>query len=362
MEPTFWRLGRTGQSPLGLLQWLLLLGMSAVLSALLLWLAIPAALLLGPILAGIVLTARGGQIDVPNQPFVVAQGLIGVMVAKMLPLSIGGEMAGRWPVFLAGALSVIVASAALGLLLSRMRVLPGSTALWGLSPGGAATMVVMAEAHGADARLVAFMQYMRVVIVAALASVVARLWGLNVGHAPVAAHVPWFPPIHWLALVETIGLAVGGALLGTKLRWQGGALLLPLFAGIVLTQLGWLTVELPRWLLSFSYALLGWRIGLRFTRPLLTHVARVFPRVLACTLVLVLFCAGLGVLLVVFLGVEPLTAYLATSPGGADSVAIIAASSKVDAGFVMAMQMSRFMAVLLLGPVMARAMAAYADL
>jgi membrane AbrB-like protein len=94
----------------------------------------------------------------------------------------------------------------------------------------------------------------------------------------------------------------------------------------------------------------------------LIHVARVFPRVLACTLVLVGFCAGLGVLLVVFLGVEPLTAYLATSPGGADSVAIIASSSKVDAGFVMAMQMSRFMAVRLLGPVMARAMAASADL
>ena len=356
MEPTFSRWGRTGQ-------WLLLLGVSAVLSALLLWLAIPAALLLGPILAGIALTARGGQIDVPDQPFVVAQGLIGVLVAKMLPLSIVGEVAGRWPVFLAGALSVIVASAALGLLLSRMRVLPGSTALWGLSPGGAATMVVMAEAHGADARLVAFMQYMRVVIVAALASVVARLWGLNAGHAhAAAAHVPWFPPIHWIALVETLGLAVGGAWLGTKLRWQGGALLLPLFAGIALTQLGWLTVELPRWLLSFSYALLGWRIGLRFTRPLLIHVARVFPRVLACTLVLVGFCAGLGVLLVVFLGVEPLTAYLATSPGGADSVAIIASSSKVDAGFVMAMQMSRFMAVLLLGPVMARAMAASADL
>jgi hypothetical protein len=340
---------------------LLLLGLSSVLSALLLWLAIPAALLLAAILAGIALTAGGARIDVPNPPFVAAQGVIGVMVVKMLPLSIGGAVLDRWPVLLGGALSVIVASALLGLLLSRMRVLPGSTALWGLSPGGATTMVVMAEAHGADARLVAFMQYLRVVIVAAVASIVARLWGLNVGHAHVAP-TPWFPLIDWLPLLETVGLAVGGAALGSRMRLQAGALLLPLFAGIILTRLGWLTIELPRWLLTLSYACLGWRIGLRFTRPLLIHAARVFPRVLACTLVLVLFCAGLGMLLVVFLGVEPLTAYLATSPGGADSVAIIAASSKVDTGFVMAMQMSRLMAVLLLGPVMARAMAAYADL
>ena len=53
-------------------------------------------------------------------------------------------------------------------------------------------------------------------------------------------------------------------------------------------------------------------------------------------------------------GIDPLTAYLATSPGGADSVAIIASSSKVDQPFVMAMQIARFVVVLLTGPSLAR--------
>jgi uncharacterized protein len=52
--------------------------------------------------------------------------------------------------------------------------------------------------------------------------------------------------------------------------------------------------------------------------------------------------------------VDPLTAYLATSPGGADSVAIIAASSNVDVGFVMAQQIARFMLVLVVGPTLSR--------
>jgi Putative ammonia monooxygenase len=52
--------------------------------------------------------------------------------------------------------------------------------------------------------------------------------------------------------------------------------------------------------------------------------------------------------------VDFLTAYLATSPGGADSVAIIAASSNVDMSFVMAMQTMRFFMVLFTGPAMAR--------
>ena len=38
-------------------------------------------------------------------------------------------------------------------------------------------MMIMAGAFGADARLVAFMQYLRVVLVAAVASLVARFWG-----------------------------------------------------------------------------------------------------------------------------------------------------------------------------------------
>ena len=47
------------------------------------------------------------------------------------------------------------------------------------------------------------------------------------------------------------------------------------------------------------------------------------------------------------LGIDPLTAYLATSPGGMDSVAIIAAASdRVDISFVMALQTARFLIVL----------------
>lgn len=59
-------------------------------------------------------------------------------------------------------------------------------------------------------------------------------------------------------------------------------------------------------------------------------------------------------LLVATLHVDPLTAWLAMSPGGADSVAIIAASTNVDVPFVIAMQMMRFIVVLFAAPPLAR--------
>jgi uncharacterized protein len=316
---------------------------------------VPAALLLGPMLAAILIAANGAEIRVPRNVFVAAQAIIGCMIARSIPLSIGGEIIRDWPLFVAGVLSVVAASSALGWLLVRWRVLPGTTAIWGSAPGAASAMVLMADAYGADIRLVAFMQYLRVVCVAVMASVVSRIW-VGSGEA-VTAGVVWFPATAWISFAETAALAGFGAMAGRRLRIPAGSLLAPLVIGVALQDVGWMQIELPPWLLAVSYSFVGWSIGLRFTRPILVHAARALPRVLASILVLMVTCGLFAAFLVVVAHVDPLTAYLATNPGGADSVAIIAVSSNVDLPFVMAMQTARLVVVLLTGPGLARLIA-----
>ncbi len=332
-------------------QWLAILAASIALGSLLAWWRIPAALLLGPMLTGIAFAVGGSDARVPNAAFLAAQGIIGCMIARMAPLSIAGELLDRWPIFAFGVLAVIVVSFLLGLLLTRMHVLPGTAVLWGSTPGAATAMIVMAESHGADARLVAFMQYLRVAVVAAVASIVARAWGLK---PQAAADIIWFPPISWPSFLQTLALAISGPIVAHRLRIRSGAFLIPLVAGLMLSHSGLLAIELPPLLLVLSYAVIGWSIGLRFTRPLLLHVTKALPRVLGCMAALITLCVLLAGVLVVAAGVDPLTAYLATSPGGADSVAIIAASSNVDVPFVMAMQTTRLVAVIFLAPVINR--------
>ena len=138
-------------------------------------------------------------------------------------------------------------------------------------------------------------------------------------------------------------------------------MLVAFVVGAVLHATGMMTIELPQWLLAGSYALVGWTIGLRFTRPILVHVARLLPRIAASTLVLIAVCGGLGMVLSRVAGIDPLTAYLAMSPGGADSVAIIAASTPVDMPFVMALQTARFILVMFIGPGLARLVARHFD-
>jgi membrane AbrB-like protein len=317
---------------------------------------LPAAVLLGAIAAGILLSWFEGRVRIPAWAFVVAQGFVGCLVARSITPDIVMTIVRKWPMFLGLIGAVIFLAAALGFVLARWKVLPGATAVWGASPGAATAMVLMADALGGDMRLVAVMQYLRVACVGLVASVVARAWSAS---APPPA-IDWFPPLALGSFLGTLALGVGGAVIGMKSRMPAGPLLLPLFVGAPLSASHVLAITLPPWLLAICYALVGWSIGLRFTRGIVLHAAKQLPRIFASIFALIAMCGGLAFALHEAAGTDALTAYLATSPGGADAVAIIAASSPVDIPFVMAMQIGRLLMVILIGPSLARTIARWA--
>lgn len=337
-------------------QWLILLALSALFLYLLEATGLPAGILLGPLLAGATLSILGVRLHLPRRLGTLIPGIIGCMIIKLMPASDLGEIADHLPVFLFGTFAVIAISSLLGWIMTRMNILPGTTALWGLSPGAASAMVLMAEAYGADTALVALMQYLRVLMVTSITATIATLVGAShMQHAAIA--IGNLSDVAWLSLAETLVLALGGAALGRALRIPGGTMLMPMVLAFIFGHSNLVHLELPRGLLLSVYALLGWRIGFRFTAPLLAHAARAMPRIILATLVLMALCGVLASVLVLVTGIDPLSAYLATSPGGVDSVAILAASTHVDVTFVMGMQTMRFLGVLLVGPMMVKLLA-----
>jgi uncharacterized protein len=167
-------------------QWAILIILSGFLASALEAIRLPAALLLGPMLAAIIVAIAGSGMRVPSQLVLVAQAVIGCMIARSIPPTIIGEILRGWPLFVAVVIAIIAASGALGWLLTRWRALPGTTAVWGSSPGAASAMMLMAAAYGADIRLVAFMQYVRVLLVAFAATAVARFWTTGLPRNPTA--------------------------------------------------------------------------------------------------------------------------------------------------------------------------------
>lgn len=338
------------------LQWLVILVVSVLFAGALELADLPAALLIGPMLAAIVAGTNGATVRVPHLPFAAAQAIVGCLIANSIAPGIFSAFYDEWPLFLVAVMATVAASSLLGWLISRWRILPGTTAVWGSSPGAATAMVLMAGAFGADQRLVAFMQYTRVIFVSVTAAIVASLW-VDTSGVEIPGIV-WFPPLDPRAFAATILVALVGAVAGRLLKLPSPYFLGTMILGTALHLGIGLDYQLPPWLLAISYAAVGWSIGLNFTRAILRHAARALPQIIGSILVLIAFCGGMAWLISDVLGIDPLTAYLATSPGGIDSVAIIAAASQnVDLSFIMALQTVRFMIVLLLGPSLARLIA-----
>jgi membrane AbrB-like protein len=351
-RPTTQRLAKVAPP----LQWLAILVVSLLFVGALEAAALPAALLIGPMLAAIVAGANGATVRVPRLPLAAAQAVVGCLIANSIAPEIFSAFYAEWPLFVGAVTGTVAASSLLGWLISRWRILPGTTAVWGSSPGAATAMVLMADAFGADARLVAFMQYMRVIFVSMTAAIVARLW-VDTSGVEIPAIV-WFPPLDPATFAATVLVAPAGAVLGKLLKLPSPYFLGTMILGTALHLGLGVDFQLPPWLLAASYAAVGWSIGLNFTGAILRHAARALPQIVGSILVLMAFCGGMAWLISHVLGVDPLTAYLATSPGGMDSIAIIAAASQnVDLSFIMALQTVRFLIVLLLGPSLARLVA-----
>ena len=325
-------------------------------------LGLPAAWLVGPMIVAVVFALSWrARLEVPRWVQRVSQAVIGIVLAATFRPSVLPLIAADWlPVGLA-LVGTLLASFLAGSFLTRVAHLDGNTAALGTLPGAASGMLAMSGPLGADPRLVALIQYGRVVLVILSATLISR-FGLTPdgkshgGGSGIAATAQMEVSHHgiWLAYGLTVLISAAGAWAGTKLRLPAGALLGPLIGGVALEELGVLRVGWPPGVPQVAYALLGVYVGLLFDPVSIRRAGRLLPFVLVSTLGLMAVCAGLGGILAALTGADLLTAYLATTPGGIDSVAIIALGSGADASLVLAVQMLRLFAVVIAGPLIVR--------
>jgi uncharacterized protein len=340
------------------IEWLLLLASSIILVVAMRAVQLPAALMLGPMIAAIGFALSGANLRLSRTFALGAQTVLGCLIAKSFNSGLLAVLVSHWPTFIALSAATLVMTALLGMLISRRGWLPGTTAIWGLSPGAASAMVLLAEEHGADKRIVAVMQYSRIILVAFAAVAVAGMLGHPRGSAnlvPSGGRALWSLPLHARGFLEAIALALTGALSAKLTRRSSAALFVPAFGGAALQGAGLLTIELPPLLPAIAFGVIGWYVGLSFTREALAYCLKILPRIMAAIIAMMAICGLLSMLLAVMIpNTDPLSAYLSMTPGGMDTAVVIAATTNVSLPLVLAAQLVRLIIVMIAGPSLAK--------
>jgi membrane AbrB-like protein len=328
---------------------------AGALAGLLLGLAhLPSAALFGGLLAGLVRAlAFRPRLEVPRPAMTAAQAVIGVTIGALVRLSTLGAIGEHWVPVLLVTVGTLVLSLAAGQLLRLRRGISPVTGAFSMIAGGASGITAMARDLGADQRMVAVLQYLRVLLIVVLMPVAATaVYGATSGPGTTAADTG---PGWAAGLLFTAVCATAGAVLGHVARVPVGALLGPMLVAAVVDLTGLSHgAQVPAVVENAAFLVIGLQVGVSFTRESLRTVGRTLPLALAIIAALMLGCAGLGALLAPAAGVGQLDAYLATTPGGLYAVLATATDSGADATFVLAVQVLRLFVMLLSAPLLAR--------
>jgi uncharacterized protein len=329
---------------------------STALGFLLTELSLPSAYLFAALLVGLVVAlVRPGTSELPQYTFEIAQAITGVALGALIRSESLSALGDAWlPVALVSA-ATLAFSVGAGVVLSRTTSVDEPTGALGMVAGGASGIVAMADELGADGRLVAFMQYLRVLVVVLLTPLLIALAfpGHDAGPGPAGGGEAVLGDARgWLL---TLAVAAAGVVAARAIRLPTPTLLGPLLlAGAVVLLIPGGEFSTPPLLRECAFALIGLQVGLRFTLATVRQVGHLLLPTLLAIVALLIASFGLALVLTATTSVTLLDAYLATTPGGLYAVLAVAFGAGADTTFILAVQTLRLLVMIVLAPVVVR--------
>lgn len=334
--------------------WAVVICYSALATLLLDALALPSPVLFGTLLGGMAYAlTMSSPLAIPRRAFNIGQGLVGATIGALVSLTALERLASDSVSILAVTVGTLAISVLAGQALAMRRDVTVTTGAFAMVAGGASGITALAHELGADDRVVTIVQYLRVLMVLlAMPLVTAFVFDppSGVGTLDAGPRTDWRTDTVFAVASVALGLAAA-----RFARFPAGSLLGPLLVAVALSVSGVLgAVVVPSLLANAGYALIGIQVGLRFTRASLRSIAALLPLATALILFVIAACAAMGALLSEVTGIDGLSAYLATTPGGLYAVLATAADGGADVTFVLAVQVIRVFVMLLAAPLLAR--------
>ncbi|AMD01687.1 AbrB family transcriptional regulator [Halomonas chromatireducens] len=307
---------------------------------------LPLAWMLGPLVANLLLSARGVDVRVPEGLREAFLGVLGLVLGSQVTPQLADRVL-DWPLSAALLLVGVAGSTAGAAAWYRRCGFDPVSAWFASAPGAMTAMILMGEKCGGDPQRIAIAQSLRIILV-----------------------VLWLPPLFWLweggAAGQVEAAAVASAhlwmllmlplliMLGNRLRLPSASLMAPLLFAAVLSGFDIASLQLPDWGLNVMLWVLGSAIGSRFQGLSRARLGRYLLEAGVATLLALAVLALFAETIHRLIGVPRDVALLALAPGGIGEMAILAVALDIDPVFVAFHHLLRMVALMVFAPFWAR--------
>ncbi len=315
------------------------------------WLGVPVALLLGPLLVGIVYACiQDNPEPLPSGFIKVGKAIIGLYSASRfspdtLMLATTYSIPIIFCILVTGALSM-----GNGYLLWKWGGVNRLESFLGSIPGSAATLAVMSEDFGAEPIIVTVLQYIRMVIVVLTIPTTLTLIFPSHTAEPImtaASTVSDSTVPIFLNLPVLAGCCILGILLGQWLKLPTTGFLGAFLLGLLLFWGFPGLFFIPHWLWVIGLMLVGLSIGWRFNFQEVRKLWKAILMEVVLVILLMLSCLAIGYEFHLITQIDLITAILGFTPGGIEAMIATANDLGGDTGMVLAIQITRQMLILL---------------
>jgi uncharacterized protein len=320
---------------------------------------LPGAWLFGPLVASALFAVRDWYaVELPRSVYIAAQAVVGSALGAGFSPATLLTLPRHFSVFAFAVIFILLTSLFNGWVLTRSTRLDVATAFLGTMPGGAAEMAAMSDSLRADSRLVVIMQYTRLLLILASLALATPFLSHHSPTSPVGESVTSgfsTAAYAWWKIVVLGLLAFLGWLAGMRTRIPAGTFLVPTALYFLLEVSGIQLGRSPWPVFAMAYLVMGLQIGGRFRSSTLAAIKDILLPVTGTTLLLLTGSFVLAWILNREMGLDPVSAYLAATPGGLDSVAAVATELQGDTAVILTVHLVRLLCVLIVGPWLVRA-------
>ncbi|MEA5534266.1 AbrB family transcriptional regulator [Crocosphaera sp. XPORK-15E] len=318
------------------------------------WMNFPVGWLLGPMIAGIIYSiVQGKPQSLPPGIMMIGKAIIGISTAfRFSPETI--NIVTIYAIPLAGCILITAAlSMFKGYLLSLWTDISRPTGFLASIPGTASAIVAMSEELGADPITVAILQYLRLLLVVFIIPTVTIFMFPSIDQTQTTSllliSAKTSLPIFWNLLLIA-GVCFLGIWGGNLLRLPSSAFLGSFLVGLTTLWAMPYQLQVPSWLFSIGLLLVGIFIGVQFDWENARKLWKAILIEIVLVIGLIIGCFIVGYEFHNLTGVDLITSLLSFTPGGLEAMIATVNELGGDAGLVLAIQLTRMLLIILIGP------------